>query len=66
MLSGAGLMVLLPAIARDSIVSVIGALVSGDRDLAHGCLLAAMIALLALPFAALWLVLRDLELTVST
>ena len=55
-------MVLLPAIARDSIVSVIGALVSGDRDFAHGCLLAAMTALLALPFAALWLVLRDLTL----
>jgi hypothetical protein len=62
LLSGAGLMVLLPAIARDSIVSVIQALVSGDLDLAHVCLLAAMVALLALPFAALWLVLRDLTL----
>jgi hypothetical protein len=55
-------MVLLPAIARDSIVSVIRTLVSGDLDLAHVCLLAAMLALLALPFAALWLVLRDLTL----
>jgi hypothetical protein len=55
-------MVLLPAIARDSIVSVIRTLVSGDLDLAHVCLLAAMAALLALPFAALWLVLRDLTL----
>ena len=62
LLSGAGLMVLLPAIARDSIVSVIRTLVSGDLDLAHVCLLAAMVALLALPFAALWLVLRDLTL----
>jgi hypothetical protein len=62
LLSGAGLMVLLPAIARDSIVSVIRTLVSGDLDLAHLCLLAAMAALLALPFAALWLVLRDLTL----
>ena len=55
-------MVLLPAIARDSIVSVIRTLVSGDLDVAHVCLLAAMVALLALPFAALWLVLRDLTL----
>ena len=62
LLSGAGLMVLLPAIARDSIVSVIRTLVSGELDLAHVCLLAAMVALLALPFAALWLVLRDLTL----
>ena len=62
LLSGAGLMVLLPAIARDSIVSVIRTLVSGDLDLAHVCLLAAMVALLALPFAALWLVFRDLTL----
>ncbi len=62
LLSGAGLMVLLPAIARDSIVSVIRTLVSGELDLAHICLLAAMVALLALPFAALWLVLRDLTL----
>ena len=46
-------MVLLPAIARNSIVSVIRTLVSGDLDLAHVCLLAAMAALLALPFAAL-------------
>ncbi len=62
LLSGAGLMVLLPAIARDSIVSVIRALVTDDLDVAHVCLLAATIALLALPFAALWLVLRDLTL----
>ncbi len=62
LLSGAGLMVLLPAIARDSIVSVIRTLVSGDLDLAHVCLLAAMVALLALLFAVFWLVLRDLTL----
>src|SRR3954447_13432052 len=59
LLSGAGLMVLLPAIARDSIVSVIRALLTADLDLAHICLLAAMVGLLALLFAALWLVLRD-------
>jgi hypothetical protein len=62
LLSGAGLMVLLPAIARDSIVSVVRALVRDDLDVAHLCLVGAMIALLALPFAALWLVLRDLTL----
>ncbi len=62
LLSGAGLMVLLPAIARDSIVSVISALLSDDLDLAHLCLIGAMVALLTLPCAALWLVLRDLTL----
>lgn len=62
LLSGAGLMVLLPAIARDSIVSVVRALLDNDLDAAHLCLIAAMVALLALPFAALWLVLRDLTL----
>ena len=62
LLSGAGLMVLLPAIARDSIVSVIRALLTDDLDIAHLCLVGAMVALLALPFAALWFVLRDLTL----
>ena len=62
LLSGAGLMVLLPAIARDSIVSVVRALLTNDLDLTHLCLIGAMVALLALPFAALWLVLRDLTL----
>lgn len=62
LLSGAGLMVLLPAIARDSIVSVVRALLTNELDLTHLCLVGAMIALLTLPFAALWLVLRDITL----
>lgn len=62
LLSGAGLMVLLPAITRDSIVSVVRALLSNELDAVHLCLIGAMVALLALPFAALWLVLRDITL----
>jgi hypothetical protein len=62
LLSGAGLMVLLPAIARDSIVSVVRALLSNDLDLVHLSLTGALVALLVLPFSALWLVLRDLTL----
>lgn len=62
LLSGAGLMVLLPAIARDSIVTVVRALLTDDLDIAHLCLIGAMVVLLALPCAALWFVLRDLTL----
>jgi hypothetical protein len=62
LLSGAGLMVLLPTIARDSIVTVVRSLLSDDLDLAHLCLIGAMVVLLLLPAVALWLVLRDLTL----
>jgi hypothetical protein len=62
LLSGAGLMVLLPAIARDSIVSVVRSLLGDDLDIVHLSLTGALIALLVLPCAALWLVLRDLTL----
>ncbi len=53
-------MVLLPTIARDSIVTVISSLVNGELDAAHLCLVAAITVCLALPIAALGLLLRDL------
>ena len=60
LLSGAGLMVLLPAIARDSIVTVIRSLVNGELDLAHLCLVGAIVISFGLPITALGLLLRDL------
>ena len=60
LLSGAGLMVLLPAVERDSVVSVVSSLLTGPRDAVHLLLVIGVAASLALPFTALWLVLRDL------
>jgi hypothetical protein len=60
LLSGAGLMVLLPAVERDSVTTVLGALLSGDVDLVRVLLSVAVCAAVALPFTALWLLLRDL------
>lgn len=60
LLSGAGLMVLLPAVERDSVVVVLRALLSGPGDAAHLLLVVAVAASLAVPFTALWLVVRDL------
>lgn len=60
LLSGAGLMVLLPAIARDSVVTIMRALLTGGPEATRLLLLAAMGAVLSLPFMALWFLLRDL------
>lgn len=60
LLSGAGLMVLLPAVERDSVVVVLRALFTGKPDVAHLLLVVAVAASLAVPFTALWLVVRDL------
>ena len=60
LLSGAGLMVLLPAVERDSVVSVVRTLLNGPVDGVHLLLVVAVAASLALPFTALWLVLREL------
>lgn len=60
LLSGAGLLVLLPAVERDSVVVVLRALLSGRSDTAHLLLVVAVAASLAVPFTALWLVVRDL------
>jgi hypothetical protein len=53
-------MVLLPAIARDSIVTVIRSLVNGELDSAHLCLVGAIVISLGLPITTLGLLLRDL------
>jgi hypothetical protein len=53
-------MVLLPAVERDSVVSVVSALLTGRMDAVHLLLVIGVAASLALPFTALWLVLRDL------
>jgi hypothetical protein len=60
LLSGAGLMVLLPAIARDSVESVMRTLLDTDRTTVHFLLIAAVAVVMATPFVALWVVLRDL------
>ena len=60
LLSGAGLMVLLPAVQRDSFVSVIRSLVGGDLDAEHVLLTLAMTVMMALPIVALWVVVREL------
>lgn len=60
LLSGAGLMVLLPSVERDSVVQVIRSLLEGDLDVVHLLLVLAMTIVVALPMIALWVVLRDL------
>lgn len=60
LLSGAGLLVLLPAVERDAVEVVLRALLTGPADAVHLLLVAAVVASLAVPFTALWLVLRDL------
>ncbi|CAN5490086.1 hypothetical protein BH10ACT1_BH10ACT1_03750 [soil metagenome] len=60
LLSGAGLLVLLPAVERDSVVVVLRALLTGPTDGTHLLLVIAVTASLAVPFTALWLVVRDL------
>jgi hypothetical protein len=60
LLSGAGLMVLLPAIARDAITSVLRSLLNADPSTSHYLLSAATITVLGLPLVAFVLLLRDL------
>ncbi len=60
MLSGAGLLVVLPVVARDSVTGILRSLVSGDIDLTRAFLIIAVVAMLALPVTALWWLFRDL------
>lgn len=60
LLSGAGLLVLLPAVERDAVEVVLRTLLTGPADGVHLLLVVAVVASLAVPFTALWLVLRDL------
>ena len=60
LLSGAGIMVLLPAVERDSVTTVLRALMSDGLEPINLVLVIGVTASLALPFTALWMVLRDL------
>jgi hypothetical protein len=60
MLSGAGLLVVLPVVARDSVSGVMRSLLIGDIGLADGGLAVAVVAMLAVPVVALWLLFADL------
>ncbi len=60
LLSGAGLLVLLPAVERDAVEVVLRTLLTGPADAVHLLLVVAVATSLAVPFTALWLVLRDL------
>jgi hypothetical protein len=60
LLSGAGLMVLLPAIMRDQIVSVVRVLLQADFTFGHVVLTVVALVVLAFPLAVLWVLLRDM------
>ena len=60
LLSGAGVMVLLPPIAKDAVVTVITRLTEGQVDSVRAFLIAGATLTLALPLIAFWLLIRDL------
>ncbi len=60
MLSGAGLLVVLPVVARDSVTGVVRALLTGGVDVVDGLVVVSVVAMLAVPATALWLLFADL------
>ena len=60
LLSGAGLVVLFPALAKDSVARIVRALLEGPSDAPHRLVLVGVVAAAALPVIALWQLLRDL------
>ncbi len=60
LLSGAGILVLLPAVERDSVVTVLRALLQADPTPATVLLAAAVIASLVLAIGVLWLVILEI------
>ncbi len=60
MLSGAGLLVVLPVVAHDSITGILRSLFSGDIGVVEIALIIAIGAMLAVPAVALWLLFADL------
>jgi len=60
MLSGAGLLVVLPVVARDSITGIVRSLFTGDIGVVDIALIIAIGAMLAVPAVALWLLFADL------
>lgn len=60
LLSGAGLMVLLPTIARDSVNEVLHSLLVGGLDPTRALFVGSMVLAVGLPVTALWLLLKEL------
>ena len=60
LLSGAGILVVLPVVARDSITGILRALAAGPFTLTDGLLSVVVIAVLSVPGFALWLLFADL------
>lgn len=60
LLSGAGLMVLLPVVGRDAVVDVVRHLLTGRFELTHALLAVSVLAALTVPVVSLLVVLRDL------
>ncbi len=60
LLSGAGLVVLFPALAKDSVARIIRALLEGQSDAPRRLVLIAVCCAALLPVLALWQLLRDL------
>lgn len=60
LLSGAGLMVLLPVVGRDAVVAVLRHLFTGDLDAANVLLAVAVLMALTVPLVSLLLVFKDL------
>ena len=60
LLSGAGLLVVFPAVARDSVVDVVHALLKGPVSASDALLVVAVGAALTVPLTALLILLRDL------
>ncbi|MFV0308771.1 MAG: hypothetical protein ACK5OX_13620 [Desertimonas sp.] len=60
LLSGAGLMVLLPAVMRDQIAAVVGTLLDVDRSAPHVLLAVVAAIVLAVPLAVFFVLLGDL------
>lgn len=60
MLSGAGLLVVLPVVARDSVTGVMRALLTGGVDVVDAFLAVSVVAMLAVPAVALWMLFADL------
>jgi len=58
--SGAGLLVILPVVARDAVSGVLRALIAPGPELASLLLVATVIAVLAVPVTAVWYLFGDL------
>jgi hypothetical protein len=60
LLSGAGLLVVLPVVARDSVSGVLRSLLIDGTGVADIALVVGVVAMLAVPVVALWLLFADL------